>query len=443
MNQSAVHKASKAYSSYLDSNLKQQKPKFKKKHDESSVYLPNQNYITVNSEQKWVEISVFDRYLKLGMPREERNNLHNMKRIFFKDKPPKDFSSGTIIGITIKKSKEKYFLSFTYSGVIEIDKITLKDVEKLIKNKSDRLSGFDVGIKDKIIGCDGQKISGINRTKKYEKLEKEINKLKRKISKRVETQKKKVIKKRRDITKYNSVTKKDLAKVKKSRKDDKYQQKTFDLLALVEEGKITVLEKDYSFSKKEWKKIYNHDEIKILQKEINTHERKLTNWRKNENHHISKAIANSLDFIGLETLSIKWLQSIFGRQVKNLSLGELIGQIKYKAENQGKVVVQINRFEPSSKKCSCCGNIKKDLKLSDRIYTCDVCGLNIDRDIQAAINILIAALDLFLHEEYSRLSETEVYRADSSVRDLKTFLVNCVRIVEKSKIVDLNSVCLS
>ena len=47
----------------------------------------------------------------------------------------------------------------------------------------------------------------------------------------------------------------------------------------------------------------------------------------------------------------------------------------------------VDRWYPSSKLCSCCGNIKKDLKLSDRVYICTECGLVIDRDLQASINL--------------------------------------------------------
>ena len=49
--------------------------------------------------------------------------------------------------------------------------------------------------------------------------------------------------------------------------------------------------------------------------------------------------------------------------------------------------VKADRFYPSSKLCSCCGNIKKDLKLKDRIYKCECCGLVIDRDLNASINL--------------------------------------------------------
>ena len=52
-----------------------------------------------------------------------------------------------------------------------------------------------------------------------------------------------------------------------------------------------------------------------------------------------------------------------------------------------KNVVEIRRFDPSSKPCSKCGNLKRDLKLSDRVYHCDACGLTIDRDYNASLNI--------------------------------------------------------
>ena len=67
---------------------------------------------------------------------------------------------------------------------------------------------------------------------------------------------------------------------------------------------------------------------------------------------------------------------------------EFIRQIKYKCLRNGIEFIQANRFYPSSKTCSCCGNIKKDLTLSDRVYVCNQCGFTIDRDINAAINLM-------------------------------------------------------
>ena len=62
-------------------------------------------------------------------------------------------------------------------------------------------------------------------------------------------------------------------------------------------------------------------------------------------------------------------------------------QIEYKSKLNGIEFIQVDKFYPSSKTCSCCGNIKKVLKLSDRMYKCDVCGLVIDRDYNASINL--------------------------------------------------------
>ena len=62
--------------------------------------------------------------------------------------------------------------------------------------------------------------------------------------------------------------------------------------------------------------------------------------------------------------------------------------MKYKCEWNGIEFVEVERYYPSSKTCSCCGAIKKDLKLNDRIYHCGACGLTIDRDYNAAVNLM-------------------------------------------------------
>ena len=66
---------------------------------------------------------------------------------------------------------------------------------------------------------------------------------------------------------------------------------------------------------------------------------------------------------------------------------EFYRQIQYKCLWNNIKFIEADRFYPSSKTCSCCGHIKKDLKLKDRIYKCDNCGLEIDRDFNASINL--------------------------------------------------------
>jgi putative transposase len=74
------------------------------------------------------------------------------------------------------------------------------------------------------------------------------------------------------------------------------------------------------------------------------------------------------------------------KAIANQKLYEFLRQIEYKCKFNGIEFIKVDRFFPSSKMCSNCGNVKKDLKLSDRIYKCD-CGLTIDRDKNASINL--------------------------------------------------------
>lgn len=76
------------------------------------------------------------------------------------------------------------------------------------------------------------------------------------------------------------------------------------------------------------------------------------------------------------------------KQIQDQSLYEFTRQMKYKCEYYNIPFVQAGRFYPSSKTCSCCGEIKQSLRLKDRIFRCDSCGLVIDRDYNAAINLM-------------------------------------------------------
>ena len=76
----------------------------------------------------------------------------------------------------------------------------------------------------------------------------------------------------------------------------------------------------------------------------------------------------------------------FGKSVADNGWGIFVSQLSYKLSESGKQLVKIDKWFPSSKICSCCGAIKDTLPLSERIYKCE-CGLILDRDINAAINI--------------------------------------------------------
>lgn len=76
------------------------------------------------------------------------------------------------------------------------------------------------------------------------------------------------------------------------------------------------------------------------------------------------------------------------RAIQEQCFYEFIRQMKYKCEWNGIEFIQVDKFYPSSKTCSCCGSIKRDLKLSERMFVCPECGYTVDRDYNAAINLM-------------------------------------------------------
>lgn len=76
----------------------------------------------------------------------------------------------------------------------------------------------------------------------------------------------------------------------------------------------------------------------------------------------------------------------FGKSVMDNGYGMFVSMLDYKLGEEGKHLVKIDKWFSSSKKCNCCGEVKKKL-LSKRTYSCEVCGLKIDRDYNASINI--------------------------------------------------------
>jgi putative transposase len=75
------------------------------------------------------------------------------------------------------------------------------------------------------------------------------------------------------------------------------------------------------------------------------------------------------------------------RAISELGLYEFRRQLKYKSVKRGNNLIIVDRWFPSSKTCSCCGNVKETLLLSERIYKCTECGFILDRDLNAAINL--------------------------------------------------------
>ena len=116
----------------------------------------------------------------------------------------------------------------------------------------------------------------------------------------------------------------------------------------------------------------------------------LKNIRQNYRHQITSGIiGRKPSLIVLEDLNVKGMMSNrhLAKAVQEQGFYEFRKQISYKAEWAGITVIIADRYYPSSKTCIVCGNVKKNLKLSERIYHCEKCGNEIDRDLQAAINL--------------------------------------------------------
>ena len=188
--------------------------------------------------------------------------------------------------------------------------------------------GIDLGLKDLAICSDGNTYKNINKTNKVKKMEKRKRRLQRSISR-----------------KYNM------------NKEGERYKKTSNIIKR------------------------NKEFLKVI--------KRLTNIRHNHLHQItSKIVKRKPSFICIEDLNVSRMlkNKHLSKAIQQQGFYEFRRQIQYKSEWNNISVIIADRFFPSSKLCSCCGEIKKDLKLSDRVYKCD-CGNIIDRDYQASLNL--------------------------------------------------------
>lgn len=136
------------------------------------------------------------------------------------------------------------------------------------------------------------------------------------------------------------------------------------------------------------KKEREPDKARTISKAIAKCYTKTNNRRKDYNHKLSRSIVNRYDVICCEDFKpseITCKINNINKRIYDIAVGQLISQLKYKAENAGKIVVMVNPAY-TTQECSQCGAIQK-LKLSERVYNCQ-CGLTLDRDQNASRNIL-------------------------------------------------------
>ena len=210
------------------------------------------------------------------------------------------------------------------SLVIEVDDIVKTE------NKNIKGLGVDLGIKDTAICSNGMVFKNINKTKKVKKIKKKLKREQRRIARSIE---------------YSKTNKIKLKECKNFNKKKLKVQRLFYRLSCIRD--------DYK------NKMVN-EITRTKLKYITIEDLKVSNMMKNK--HLSKAIQE---------------QNFFSIRTKLIN----------KCKERNIELRLVDTFYPSSKTCSCCGSIKKDLKLNNRIYKCGNCGLEIDRDYNASINL--------------------------------------------------------
>lgn len=133
----------------------------------------------------------------------------------------------------------------------------------------------------------------------------------------------------------------------------------------------------------------NREKAKIKLSKLH---KRILDIRKDFTHKLTTQLCNENQVIIIEDLCVKTWSKMFGKSGTDGCVGEIIRQLSYKKQIYGNILHKIDKWFPSSQICSCCGNRKTDLKLRDRLYECDKCGLKINRDFNSGKNIYTVGL---------------------------------------------------
>ena len=181
---------------------------------------------------------------------------------------------------------------------------------------------------------------------------------------------------------------------------------------------------------KKFSKNYKKVNIKLAK----LHE-KIKNQRKDFQHKWSRKIVNENQVIISEDLNVKCMlkNHKLAKNIQDTSFGSFCNMIAYKSNEQHRQYVKIGTFYPSSKLCHCCGFKYKGLKLDERFWTCPACGTYLDRDENAAINILNEGLKILSRDTDGRSER------DESLKPVDTVYNNSLE--QESVITDSLTIC--
>ena len=322
-----------------------------------SVWINNE-YITNNPDKGWIkEVSsksvkksiedgyiAFKRFFKnqSGFPKFKKKGKSDVKMYFVKNNPTDCRCERHRINIPTLgwvRLKEKGYIPTSKDGwVIKSGTVSIKagryyvsvlievpDTE--IANNSNEGIGIDLGLKDFAIVSNGKTYKNINKSARLKKLEKQLHREQRCLSRKYENLKKGGVTQRANIQKQKLKVQKLHQKMENIRAD--YINKTIAEIVKTKPSYITIEDLN----------------VKGMMK----------------NRYLSKAVASQKFY-------------------------EFRTKLKNKCDENGIELRVVDKMYPSSKLCHCCGAIKKDLKLSDRIYKCD-CGYMADRDYNASLNL--------------------------------------------------------
>ena len=161
---------------------------------------------------------------------------------------------------------------------------------------------------------------------------------------------------------------------------------------------------------------YNSVHYKDIKKTFNKTNTYIKNFRKDLIHKATTEIIKHNMVVAIEDLNVKGMMSNhkLASAISDCGFGMIRRFLEYKSAKYGTLLLKVGRFFPSSKKCSGCGHVKEKLSLSEREFICEECGMAIDRDTNAAINILAEALFIELFNRFN----TDVARRKFTPADL-------------------------